>query len=213
MTLKAQIISVLVLIVLVGSIVGATTYLVMAARQREAVATAKVEASQRIIDEKQKIIDDKGAAITKRDQEFTDWRSQHEREVQSITSASQAAAELNAKGLGLIARPAPTPSDPKAVEYIVPTDKLIPLYQSAAKCDEREHELDSCKADLTDTTAQLGAAQEVVKEKSKQADTWQQAAKGGSKAQRFFSGTKKVAIGAGAALGAVAIYLATHPRK
>jgi hypothetical protein len=194
--------------VLILIIAVSCTVLVMGAKQREAVAQAKADAAQQVIEAKQKTIDAAEKSIESRKTDLDEWKREHDKEIAAITTSTQAMTKLNDKGLGLTAVPAPTAANPNAVEYRLPEEKLIPLYQAAAKCDERDRLLQGCKADLADTNTQVGALKEQRDKASGQAKEWEQAAKGGSKTQRFFSGAKKVVVGL--AIGAAVGYAAHH---
>lgn len=193
--------AVLILALVVGSVTA--TYLVMDARLRQAVAETKVNGSQELVKAAQKTIDEAKSSIAKRDQDFAEWRTQHAKDVAAVRTAAQAANALNTEhNVGLEATS--DPDSPGAVKYTLPIDKVIPLYQQLAVCDEKSKALGICEADKVDLNKQIGGKDSQLSESKKQVDTLTALSKGGTKTQRLWFALKVGACGAaGAGVGSI----------
>lgn len=191
---------VLGIVLMVGSV--AATYLVMSERQRVAVAQEKSNTAQAVVSAKNDLIKHKDDDIAERDQKFNVWTKQHDAEVAAVKTSLQASNALAAKGYSFAPQVGSTGTP--TGDYVLSADKLIPLYQSLAKCDAREAQFNKCQSDLTDTTVKFGAVKVERDTFQQDRDQWRQTAQGGTKMQRTWFALKVGAAGAaGAAPGAL----------
>jgi Na+-translocating ferredoxin:NAD+ oxidoreductase RnfG subunit len=202
MSNRIAIILIIVALLVVSGGTLIVTYLVMSAHQREAVATAKAEASDQVIKEKQALLDASAADRTKREQEFSVWKKNHDAEVARITTTAQALEALRDRPVvgapsdWITPPPASTPDAPSTIKQ----EAILPLYKQLAACDEREKLLDKCTSDIRGYVNDVGNLTAQRDEEKEKAKTWEQAAKGGSKMRRFSRGAVKVIIGGVTAL-------------
>jgi hypothetical protein len=184
---KATIVGVIVLTLLlvIGSVTA--TYLVMSEKMATAVTSAHS-------DERKSQIDALNASITKRDQEFADYKSQAEKRTAQVKTVPQVAAAVQkpVELGGLTFNPfrvytQTTPAGKTEQVVDVPQENIVPLYAQLRACNLREIELGKCNSDKTEL---LKSNVLVTKDR----DDWKETAKGGSKLKRVWSFTWKAAI-------------------
>ena len=83
-----------------------------------------------------------------------------------------------------------------AVTYTMPAEDIVPLYKSLAQCQQDGKELAVCHSDQVDLRSQAAALTTQRDSYKQEADTWKQAAKGGTVWQRTWKVVKYVSIGA-----------------
>jgi hypothetical protein len=189
-----------IVLLVVGSVVG--TYMVMSERQRVAVAQEKSNAANDLIKSKNEVITQKDGDIAKRDEAFSKFADQTNRNIAAVKSSADAATELAKRGFAF--KPQTDTTGKPTGDYVASSSDLIPLYGKLATCDLREAELGICKKDLDDTKTKFTVQKTNLETMTKDRDQWQQTAKGGTKLQRTWFAVKVGACGgAGAAPGAL----------
>lgn len=185
-----------------GAVYGAKAF------HDEQMARQHAEDQQKASEE---IIKAKDQAIADRDKQFQQYSASIDQQIAALKNAKQATAVLQPIILpqGGAAPATVTKSElPASIQSTLPgapntnytlfsDDQMVNLGKFKLECDKTTAGLTTCQADKADLEAKFNA-------KTLEATKWEEAAKGGTRVQRFL----KIAVpvgcaGAGAALGSV----------